>query len=167
MPFSKAPIEDRQRQVADLLRGHHTAGAIAARLGVTRRTVERDVKALRAQWRERRQIDTDAWVDSELERLAVAERAVWPKVEKGDLWAVDRLLAIMDRRARYLGLDAVQQRDDGNSNSEPAVSITIQPIDYRAVIAPITARPDEYRLTSGQDESAGDGEAMGKDGSWR
>jgi len=106
MAFQKGAIEARQQQVANLVRNHYTAMQIATRLGVPRRTIDRDIAALRTQWRERRAIDTDEWVNSELERLAVAERAVWPKVESGNLFAVDRLLAILDRRARYLGLDA-------------------------------------------------------------
>lgn len=106
MSYLKAAITERQTQVAALVRKHYTTSEIASRLGVTPRTVSNDLTTLRAQWRERREVDTDEWVSSELERLAVAERAVWPKVEKGNLFAIDRLLAIMERRARYLGLDA-------------------------------------------------------------
>jgi len=173
MVFSQAPIEQRRAKVAELLRHHYTEGQIARKLGAGLRTVSRDVVALREEWRSHRTIDTDAWVDAELDRLAVAERAVWPKVEKGDLWAIDRLLAIMDRRTRYLGLDAAPVREHDGSNAAP-VSITIQPIDYRTIIAPIlsadpgaadlAAGPEPYRLASSQYQSIGDGEALGEDG---
>src|SRR5215207_3430388 len=173
MSFTDAPQQERRTEVARLLRHQYTEGQIAAQLGVTRRTVGRDVVALRAAWRQRREPDTDAWVDSELERLAVAERAVWPKVEAGNLFAIDRLLAIMDRRARYLGLDAPPARES-NGHGDTAVNLTIQPIDYRAVIAPIfhpepspaalTAGSDVYRWPPGEDEDSGDGSALGENG---
>lgn len=42
----------------------------------------------------------------ELARLDVAQRALWKRVEDGNDWAIDRLLAIMDRRMKLLGLEA-------------------------------------------------------------
>lgn len=48
----------------------------------------------------------------DLERLDVALSAIWPRVQGGDLWAIDRLLAILERRAKLLGLDAT----DGAAN---------------------------------------------------
>ncbi len=48
----------------------------------------------------------------ELERLDIALRAIWPKILQGDLWAIDRLVMIQNRRARYLGLDDFQQDDN-------------------------------------------------------
>lgn len=41
----------------------------------------------------------------ELERLDAILTTLWAQVAKGHLGAVDRVLKIMDRRARYLGLD--------------------------------------------------------------
>lgn len=119
MSYLKAAITERQTEVAALARSHYSAIEIAKRLGVTPRTVSNDLAVLRAQWRERREVDTDEWVASELERLAVAERAIWPQVERGKLVAIDRLLAIMDRRARYLGLDA-------NPTQNQQTTVTVQ-----------------------------------------
>lgn len=42
----------------------------------------------------------------ELERLDKFLLALWSKIEQGDPIAIDRGLKIMDRRAKYLGLDA-------------------------------------------------------------
>ena len=39
----------------------------------------------------------------------MALNAIWPKVQSGDLKAIDRMLAIMARRARYKQLDAPQE----------------------------------------------------------
>lgn len=42
----------------------------------------------------------------EVERLDRLMTGLWSRAVKGDVSAVDRVLKIMDRRARYLGLDA-------------------------------------------------------------
>ena len=42
----------------------------------------------------------------ELARLDAALMAIWRGVQSGDYQAIDRLLRIMDRRAKMLGLDA-------------------------------------------------------------
>lgn len=49
-------------------------------------------------------------------RLDVAQRAIMPNVAKGHLGAVDRLIRIMERRARLNGIDAPQRVD---LNTEP------------------------------------------------
>lgn len=54
-------------------------------------------------------------LDLELMRLDQALVQVMKQVEKGNLFAVDRMLAIQARRSSYLGLDA-QQRDDDYSD---------------------------------------------------
>jgi hypothetical protein len=55
----------------------------------------------------------------ELERLDKLLLGLWPAASKGDCRAVERVLAVMDRRARYLGLDAPAKHEltgkDGRS----------------------------------------------------
>lgn len=46
------------------------------------------------------------WRSQELARLDVMQAALWPDVTKGKQGAIDRVLRIMERRARLLGLDA-------------------------------------------------------------
>jgi hypothetical protein len=41
----------------------------------------------------------------ELARLDKLAAAIWPKANCGDVQAIDRLLKILERRAKYLGLD--------------------------------------------------------------
>lgn len=40
----------------------------------------------------------------ELDRLDALQQAAWTEAMRGDPRAIDRVLAVMDRRARYLGL---------------------------------------------------------------
>lgn len=48
----------------------------------------------------------DAIRQLELERLDRMTTGVWPKAQRGDLLSVDRMLKIMARRAKLLGLDS-------------------------------------------------------------
>lgn len=46
----------------------------------------------------------------ELERLDTMNRAIWPKVLKGDLKAIETGLKISERRSKYQGLDDYERR---------------------------------------------------------
>ena len=84
----------------------------AQQLGVSHSTVGEDVKVIRERWRERACTDYADLLAEEMARLDLLEREVLPKALSGgpeggvNLRAVDRVLAIRDRRARMLGLDA-------------------------------------------------------------
>lgn len=58
-------------------------------------TVEIELEEARREWR-----------TIELARLDAAQKAIWNRVEQGNDWAIDRLLGIVDRRMRLLGLEA-------------------------------------------------------------
>jgi hypothetical protein len=64
-----------------------------------------------------------------LERLDIALLAVLPQVKAGNLFAVDRLLAIEKRRAEIVGFDAAKRLEvtpKGEGTSSPAVSVSIR-----------------------------------------
>lgn len=48
----------------------------------------------------------------ELERLDQAQMGIWAAVRSGDVFAIDRMLKIMDMRARFLGLYGAQPEDN-------------------------------------------------------
>lgn len=47
----------------------------------------------------------------EAERLDRMLEGLWDKARSGDTWSVDRVLNIMERRARLLGLDKPPEKD--------------------------------------------------------
>jgi hypothetical protein len=53
--------------------------------------------------------DTEAVLHLELQRLDAMLLGIYPKAAAGDFGAIDRALRIMERRAKYLGLDAPQR----------------------------------------------------------
>jgi hypothetical protein len=114
MAFSRARIDDRRRDVAALLREGKTQAQIARDLRVSIQLVNQDVQALQAEWRELHARDRDVWMAQELAKLDAAEAVAWDHVRtnvKGKLFGLDRVLAIMDRRAKLLGLDAPTKID--------------------------------------------------------
>jgi hypothetical protein len=105
-------IEQRRQQVAYLVAAHWTYRHIAAHLRVSLNTVALDVKAVRQAWRDRSAADYATFLDEEVAKLDLLERGLLPEALHGgpnggvNLQAIDRVLAIRDRRARMLGLDA-------------------------------------------------------------
>lgn len=51
------------------------------------------------------------YLDVEIERLERLHFAIWNKALKGDLRAIDRLVKLMDRRSKLLGLDAASKSE--------------------------------------------------------
>jgi len=79
---------------------------IAEATGLTEGGAYRLVKRVLKRWNEKLAEDTQEVRRLELSRLDEMLQALWPKVQKGNQGAVDRALRIMDRRSKYLGLDA-------------------------------------------------------------
>ena len=105
MPKGKSNPEvfEKEKKVLELRRGGLTFDLIAERLGYANasgaqkayeracsRIVYDDVVALR---------------NAEMDRLDIAQAAIWNEVLQGTISAVTALIKIMERRARLLGLD--------------------------------------------------------------
>jgi hypothetical protein len=73
----------------------------------------------------------------ELERLDAMLEAVWRAALSGDLKAIDAVLKLMDRRSRYLGLDAPQRVDIEAKVRLVAEALGLDPDDAVAEAAAI------------------------------
>lgn len=98
---SKIERATRRAEAITLRRAGGRVDQIAAQFGVSPRTIYawcreavRDIPREEAE--ELRML--------ELDRLDALQRAAWTDAMRGDPRAIDRVLAVMDRRARYLGL---------------------------------------------------------------
>jgi len=70
---------------------------------------------------------------TELKRLAELQKALHAKALKGDNAAVDRVLAILDRRAKLLGLAAPKPAEEASeTNQAQAKEILLQKLDAMA-----------------------------------
>lgn len=83
-----------------------TAPKIAKHLNMHHSTIYDDMAAVRAQWKENQTHSYDEWVQRELEALDHMESKIAHRIDTGDTQAVTARLKIMERRAKYIALDA-------------------------------------------------------------
>jgi hypothetical protein len=97
--------KDRERECLSLRKAGATYDQIAERVGITREgargAVARALAALSdvctEEAKEVRQL--------ELDRLDVMLLGIWDQARRGDVQAIDRVLRIQERRAKFLSLD--------------------------------------------------------------
>jgi Trp operon repressor len=98
-------LAERRQRVSALRLMHYTQREIAAEIGVSVATVNRDLAVVRAEWADRRSQSYESWVAEELAKIDLLERAILPAAIAGDDKAQARIVQFMDRRARMMGLD--------------------------------------------------------------
>jgi hypothetical protein len=100
---------DRQRRALELRKAGKGFDAIAAELGYDSRSGAHKavMTGLKATLRE----PAEELRTLELERLDALLSALWPVALQGDQGAVDRVLRVMERRSKYLGLDTTERTD--------------------------------------------------------
>lgn len=98
------------RQCLDLRLAGGSLESIGRTVGLHKSNVSRRIKAALADIPA---AEADALRTLENERLDAMQVAIWGKVRKGELGAVDRAIKISERRARLNGLDAPQRLDLG------------------------------------------------------
>lgn len=117
----------RQVAVAELLRTGYRTSEIARKLDVNLSTIKADISLIRKEWEEHRLDSIDEHVNDQLEKLAKAETAMWPLIDSGKAWAVDRLLGILEQRAKLLGLYQPVKVDVEHKLREMAVANGLDP----------------------------------------
>ncbi len=85
----------------------------------------------------------------ELERLDELLAGLWMKAVKGDAAALDRVLRIMERRSKYLGLDAPKE---SNVNLGGEVKVTGVPRPLSREEAEVMAKMSGDVLDGGDEE---------------
>jgi AcrR family transcriptional regulator len=118
--------------IANLLAGA-TYREIAAALNIAPATVTRDRKAILNEWKEHYGDDYGRLVAQQSRRYDMLLNSLWAKAVDGDLAAIDRVLKILDRIDRILG---VPEHMDVTSDGK-TVSFEIKAIDYRSAIGPL------------------------------
>lgn len=110
-PVRVAASERRAQAVALRISGM-TYDAIAQRLGVGSTTVFRDVTESMADAAKRTREAADELLELELQRLDTLQGGLWDAALAGDVSSVRAVLAVMERRAKLLGLDAAAKPGD-------------------------------------------------------
>jgi hypothetical protein len=119
---SRIATAERRALVLSLRRQGRGFTEIAAHVGASPSTCYRDVaQALREVGRE----EARELFDLEMQRLNELQAAIYPAAVEGDIKAIDTCLALMDRRARLVGL-----YDMAGHGPQISISITARDEQY-------------------------------------
>ena len=106
----EAKSQELTRQCLELRLAGANLEAIGRQVGLHKSNVSRRIKDALADIPA---AEADALRAIENERLDGMQVAIWTRVRKGDLGAIDRAIRISERRSRLNGLDAPQRVDLG------------------------------------------------------
>lgn len=73
----------------------------------------------------------------ELKTLDLLQRALWPAAKSGHVRSIEVMLAVMDRRAKYLGLDAAVKIQVEATRVDDALSKISRIIDGETLATPL------------------------------
>jgi DNA-binding Lrp family transcriptional regulator len=113
--FKKPDIERRRLEVVKYMHGRYSYREIAAKMGCSAATVYRDVKGITEEWKKRYAATADEHLARYLASLDADECALRELMEgtltvEDRLAVFDRVLKLMDRRAKALGLEVPETR---------------------------------------------------------
>lgn len=100
---------ERRAQAVELRMEGKTFDRIGAELGVSRQRAYQLVHGALGKLQRETQDRVEEALALELERLDALQLAIYERATGGDLRAIDRMLRIMERRAKLLGLDTPQK----------------------------------------------------------
>jgi hypothetical protein len=110
---------ERAARALELRKAGMTFRQIGQEMGFTEQRAHAVVTHELARLNAKRAEDGGTVTRLEVERLDAMLAAVWPKALAGDLPSFDRVLAVLARRAKLLGIDA----------EKPATGVTMQNIN--------------------------------------
>jgi|TARA_Y100000593_G_C4279956_1_gene322230 hypothetical protein len=131
--------KDREKQVLELRRAGFSYEVIGKQVGMSRAGAYKCVK------RHMDKIDnecTDLADDVrqlELQRLDEITSTIWPYVIQGQTQYIDRILKVMDRRAKYLGIDAPEKQE-----------VRQEVIEDGSALSELARRLDKYAQSNGE-----------------
>lgn len=106
----KATLSAERGTAIHLRRAGRTYDEIADEMGVDTKRARKLVEAAMVEHREQVATAVSELRALEAARLDAMQAAVWPEAMDGRGFAIDRVLRIMERRARLLGLDTLTER---------------------------------------------------------
>jgi hypothetical protein len=144
----------RAARALDLRKGGLTFREIGERMGFSEQRAHRLVTEELARLNAERAEAAEAVTRLEVERLDALLAAVWPKAKDGNLAAVDRVLAILARRAKMLGID--REKGGGTVLMQQAINTTSAraPMTPEDRVAAVRAILEAAARTTGEHSEA-------------
>ena len=131
-------IENRRAIVAANLLAGATYREIATVVNMDHTTIIRDRRAILDDWKKHYTEDYDRLVAQQARRYDILLNGLWAAAAGGDLAKLDRVLKIMERQDRILGITERVDVTSGGAPIKPEVTFEIKAVDYRQAIAPLT-----------------------------
>ena len=119
---------ERRARAVELRLAGYSLKQIGAELGVTFQAVAKMINKELSELRDVAEKDAEILREVEVARLDAMLKAKWPEVEIGNDAAIDRVLRIMERRAKLLGLDA-PTRSNVEANIETGSTLSVHLMD--------------------------------------
>ena len=116
-----AAAAERRVKVLEMRKAGFTFRQIGGQLDINEAQAYRDLARILSDILELARPDAVALRTLELERLDDLQKTLWRQAKAGNLGATDRLLRIMERRARLLGLDAPTKEEHSGPGGGPIV----------------------------------------------
>lgn len=112
---------ERQVKALELRRMGKGYAEIARTLGIGKSQAHRLVQAGLSDARDQIRAEANDLRAEEISRLDAMLAGLWPDARKGHQGAVDRVLRIMERRSKLLGLDAPVRLAHGGDTDGPPI----------------------------------------------
>ena len=141
----RCAITLKQEQALKLRMEGHSLAAIARKVGYSDRTGA--FQAIKSALLKTLQEPAAALRKIELQRLDMMFQKLWPRAMRCDMGAIDRILKIMERHAKLLGLDAPAKTQLTGADGGPVQVAAAKPIlimeanGFEGPGAPIEPRP--------------------------
>jgi hypothetical protein len=138
---AKARKLQHQIEALELRRAGLGYIAIGARLGLGKSQAHRLVVAALKEAREQVSANADDLRAEEVSRLDAMLVGLWNQARNGGVSAIDRVVKIMERRAKLLGLDApVKMAHGGDPGAPPVQMVSMTPGEFSELAAMIAAK---------------------------
>lgn len=126
----KVAALQRRQLCVELRRSGKSYDEIAHQVGISKSQAHRHVESALAEAREAIDADAVELKAQELDRLNAMLSGLWTEARRGNHGAVDRVLKIMERRAKLLGLDAPLKvaKTNGAGDDAPDPTTYIVPV---------------------------------------
>jgi transposase-like protein len=121
---------EKRAKALEAKKAGYTFREIADNLGCSVSNAYKLVRKALDEINAKTEIDAQEMRDVEVARLDALQVTLWRRaVVNGELGAIDRLLSVMNRRARLLGLDLPQKHEVTGKDGGPIQTQDLPPID--------------------------------------
>lgn len=145
----------RRLRALDMRMAGATERQIASQLGVSHVQIHRDLVAALEKLGKQEALVADHLRALELERLDRMQLPMYSQAQQGNQGAVDRVLRIMERRAKLLGLDAPVKQEITGKGGGPLETAVYTLDQWREIQAKRQAEIAEtmrdFEATSGEE----------------